>query len=179
MSHVSEMPPPVQEAIGKLNRAISEDTTLKGNIINTFERYLSDSLWPSNFRELEKALDRLNTGLSGVLRTCLIPNIELFDPWREQLPHELAAFLKDLQECYAYKYRVGAYRTVLSGDRYDWFTVNVQSFVKRNTMWYGVSIVRNDGEQIYFEGSEPAINQLIGIIQEAMEKVKKLGPEEV
>lgn len=128
----------------------------------------------------KKALDRLTTGLSAILRTCLISDIiELFDSWRERLPDELATFLKDFQECYAYKYRVAAYKTVLSSDGYSWNTLNVQRFHKNNSLWYGISIVRNDGEHVYFEGSERSINHMIGTIQSVTGKKEGMKSEEV
>ena len=165
-----QIPPQVREAIDKLGQAISENAELKSSIFDTLERYLDDSLWPSSFRELEKALDRLTPGLSSVLRICLISPMELLDHWREQLPNELAVFLKDLQEFYAYKYRVGAYRTILSGDAYSWYTMHVQKFPKNNLPWYGISIVRNDGEHIYFEGNEGSIKHMMRIIEGVMGK---------
>ena len=165
-----EIPPPVREVFDKLNQAISENAELKGSIFNTLERYINDSLWPSSFRELEKALDRLAPELSKMLKACLIFSVELFDSWREQLPEELAVFLKDLQEFYAYKYRVGAFKTVLSSDAYSWYTVNVQKFLKNNLPWYGISIVRNDGKHVYFEGNEDSINRMIEVIKGVMQR---------
>jgi len=178
MSHVSEMPLPVREAIEKLNTAISADATLKGSIVNALERYLGDSLWPSNFRELEKALDRLAPELARALRICLLITIEEFDSWQEQLPDELATFLRDLQECYSYKYRVAAYRTVLSDDGYDWYTMHVQCLSKRDRLWCGISIVRNDGEHVYFGGDEESIKKLVRTIQGVMERARGGKAEE-
>lgn len=162
-----------------LDKAISDDPDLGQSIVDTMERYLYDSLWPSNFRELEKALDRLKLGLADVMRKCLINNIDMFLSLYDSFPGTVVGYLKSLQESYFYKYRVGAFRTILSGDGYTWSNVHVAKFKKRDTPWYGISIVRHDGEHLYFEGPEASITQMIGIIQGVMSPKSAVEAEDV
>lgn len=168
-----EIPPSVKKALRmallKFNQALSDDQELRESIANTLERYLNDSLWPSNFRELEKALNRLKPDLSGVLKLLLINSMELFPPLYDELPAESVDFLEHLQEYYSYKYKVGAHRTVLSNNSCVWDTIHVQAFQKDNGLWYGISMVRMDGEHLYFEGSKSSTIQMIKIIQGVMD----------
>ncbi len=171
MDHISDITPQDRDVIEKLDQ-VSEDESLKNNIFDILERYLNDRSWPSNFQELEGALERLMPGLSQILRICLI-NINLFV---EQISQKRSAFLKGL-EYYSYRYKVGAYKTVLSGDGFHWDRINVQGFEKNNTPWYGISILRNDGEQIYFEGHEDSIIRMIDLIKGTMERKEETESE--
>ena len=183
MSNVNrEIPPSVKKALRmallKFNQALSDDQEFRGSIANTLERYLNDSLWPSNFRELEKALDRLKPDLSKVLRVLFINSMELFPPLYDELPAESVDFLEHLQEYYSHKYKIGAHRTVLSSNSCAWDTVHVQAFQKNNSVWYGISIVRMDGEHLYFEGNKNSMVHMLKTIQGVMDAPETVVPEE-
>lgn len=167
-----------RSVLGQFGQAVSSNQELQGNITNTLDRYLGDSLWPSNFRELERSLDRLSTGLSKHLRILLISNREIFTPLYDELSEDSVIFLQYLQEHYSHKYKVGAHKTVFLSNSRIWDSINVQPFQKDNSAYYGLSIVRMDGEHVYFEGSRDSISHMIKIIQEAMDAHETLVPKE-
>ena len=154
----------LRAAVAKLNDMVCQTPGLPEAVDTVFNRYLTDVLWPVNFRELEKALDRLAPLLSTITRVCLLSNIESFEDWRDEMPETVRGFLKELQEKYSYIYRVGAHKTVLSADSDIWFSVNIQRFDKHEQQYLGISIVRNDGEHLYFEGPETSIKQLTDLM---------------
>lgn len=166
------------KAAEQLDAAISDDPDLKQHIINIMEIYLYDNLWPSNFRELERALDRLKSDLSQILRLYLVNDPDVFLTLYDQFPKAVVAFLKQLQERYYYKYSVAAFRTVLANDGFLWRTVHVDKSNKDGVPCFGISIVRNDGEHLYFEGKEDSIILLISIIQNAVKTEPYLNIEE-
>ena len=158
----------LQQNIDLLDSVLSGDKALKGKIVDVLEAYLFDDMWPANMRELDRTLDLLSPNLSALLKNILVNTMSLFERHSDILPPALNAFLQEMQAKYAYKYKIGVYRTTLSTDRFYWYTININKFSKRGQDSYGVNIVRNDGETIYFEGTHETLNKLIGIIQEVM-----------
>jgi len=166
----------IEKVVEELYRMIHDNANLTEKIFSILGKYLNDKSCPSDFLELEKALERLNPNLSGLIRNLLI-NIDIISTW-EHLEPEMADFLRVLQENYAYKYRVTAFNTVLIGDKNNWYNASVKGFNKNGNPHYGISIVRNDGEYLYFDGQENSINRLISIIQDAMEKARSQNQED-
>jgi len=162
----------LREDLAQLDATLADNHGLKEKIAALLETYTSDDLWPGNIREFERSLDLLIPSLSGVFKNCLLNAMALLEEHPEMLPSTLKEFIQEIQNKYGHKYRTGIYRTTMTYDGANWYSVNVQAFPKNNVQWYGITVFRNDGETLYFEGSDRSLGNLMGIIQGAMDQSK-------
>ena len=156
--------------LAQLDAALAGNCDLKEKIAALLEIYTSDDLWPGNIREFERSLDLLIPNLSGVFKNCLLNAMAFLEEHPGMLPSTLKEFIQEIQNKYGYRYRTGVYRTTMAADGASWHNVNVHSFPKNNVQWYGITVFRNDGETLYFEGSDQSLGNLMGIIQGVMDQ---------